>query len=174
MNRRRRPSHRPPALNTRETTPSERRLLFLVRPERPRAHGGPQIASKRQAKEGGDVVFQAPLCHERSEPAKDRTILTPDMFISKGHIYDGDSDYLDCKILPPNLLKQPPHVKNNNVYFYNLFSALKHTSDLDKLRNDGIKMAALSVSVGLYGRWYLVDTDLDGNVQNYTPGDTCF
>lgn len=52
-----------------------------MRPERPRAHGGPQIASKRQAKEGGDVVFQAPLCHERaSEPAKDRLLkLLPDV-----------------------------------------------------------------------------------------------
>ncbi|XP_037498254.1 uncharacterized protein LOC119371864 [Rhipicephalus sanguineus] len=96
------------------------------------------------------------------------------MFISKAHIYDGDSNYDDCKILPPNLLKQPPHVKNNNVYFYNLYSALKHISDLDKLRNEGIKTAALTVSVGLYGRWYLVDTDSQGNVRNYTPGDTCF
>ncbi|KAH8039637.1 hypothetical protein HPB51_008230 [Rhipicephalus microplus] len=53
---------------------------LLVRPERQRAHGGPQIASKRQAKEGGDVVFQAPLCHERSEPAKDRLLkLLPDV-----------------------------------------------------------------------------------------------
>ncbi|KAL1446562.1 hypothetical protein MTO96_044547, partial [Rhipicephalus appendiculatus] len=103
-----------------------------------------------------------------------RTVLTPDLFISKAHIYEGDSNYADCKILPPNLLKQPPQEKNYNVYFYNLYSALKHISDLDKLRNEGIKTAALSVSVGLYGRWYLVDADSDGNVRNYTPGDTCF
>ncbi|KAH8031198.1 hypothetical protein HPB51_013655 [Rhipicephalus microplus] len=82
MNRRRRPSRRPPALNTRETTPSERRLLFLVRP---RAHGGPQIASKRQAKDGGDVVFQAPL-------------LYPCVLFYKGWAGDEDGVCVDARI----------------------------------------------------------------------------
>ncbi|KAL1424496.1 hypothetical protein MTO96_020134 [Rhipicephalus appendiculatus] len=103
-----------------------------------------------------------------------RTILMPDMFISKAHIYEADSIYKDCKILPANLLKEPENLKDENVYFYTLYSALKHISDLDKLRNKGVKTVAFSVSVGLYGRWYHVNTDNDESVQNYEPGDSCF
>ncbi|XP_075560341.1 uncharacterized protein LOC142592659 [Dermacentor variabilis] len=98
----------------------------------------------------------------------------PDLFISKAHVYDGDSIYVDCKILPANLLRQPPNLKNNNVYFYNLFTALRHAGDLDKLRNKGVKTAALSISVGLYGRWYHVNSDSRNEVRDYAPGDACF
>nr|XP_054925006.1 uncharacterized protein LOC129384001 [Dermacentor andersoni] len=102
-----------------------------------------------------------------------RTVLMPDLFISKAHLYDRDSNFKDCKILPANLLKQPKNLQSNNVYFFNLFTALRHAGDLDKMRNKGVKTAALSVSVGLYGRWYYVDTDGSMQVQNYAAGDTC-
>nr|XP_054925009.1 uncharacterized protein LOC129384004 [Dermacentor andersoni] len=103
-----------------------------------------------------------------------RTVLMPDLFISKVHLSDKDSIFDDCRILPANILKQPPNIKGKNIYFFNLFTALKHASDLDKLRNEGVKTAALSVSVGLYGRWYYVGTEAQMALQNYAAGDPCY
>ncbi|XP_070397355.1 uncharacterized protein [Dermacentor albipictus] len=102
-----------------------------------------------------------------------RTVLMPDLFISKAHVYDKDRNFEDCRILPANILRRPQHLKSNNIYFFNLITAIRHAGDLDKMRNKGVKTAALSVSVGLYGRWYPVDTDSWRRVKNYAPGDAC-
>ncbi|XP_070397334.1 uncharacterized protein [Dermacentor albipictus] len=102
-----------------------------------------------------------------------RTVLMPDLFISKAHLYDLDSYDKECRILPENLLRQPEHLVFKNIYFFNLFTAIRHAGDLDKMRNKGVKTAALSVSVGLYGRWYYVHTDSWKRVKNYAPGDGC-
>ncbi|XP_070377144.1 uncharacterized protein [Dermacentor albipictus] len=106
-----------------------------------------------------------------------RTVLMPDLFISKAHLYDLDSYDKECRILPANLLRQPEHLLFKNIYFFNLFTAIRHAGDLDKMRNKGVKTAALSVSVGLYGRWYPVDTEAGEysrrRVKNYAPGDGC-
>ncbi|XP_065292033.1 uncharacterized protein [Dermacentor albipictus] len=102
-----------------------------------------------------------------------RTVLMPDLFISKAHLYDRDNDFKDCRILPPNLLRVPQDLKTKYVYYIHLFSAIRHAGDLDKMRNKGVKTAALSVSVGLYGRWYYVHTDSWKRVKNYAPGDGC-
>ncbi|XP_070397348.1 uncharacterized protein [Dermacentor albipictus] len=102
-----------------------------------------------------------------------RTVLMPDLFISKAHVYDKDSQFQDCRILPANLLRRPQHLKSKHIYFFNLFTAIRHAGELDKMRNKGVKTAALSVSVGLYGRWYPVDSDSWERVKNYAPGDGC-
>ncbi|XP_070397352.1 uncharacterized protein [Dermacentor albipictus] len=102
-----------------------------------------------------------------------RTVLMPDLFISKAHLYDPDSHFNACRILPPNLLRVPQDLKTKYVYYINLFTAIRHAGDLDKMRNKGVKTAALSVSVGLYGRWYYVHTDSWKRVKNYAPGDAC-
>lgn len=101
-----------------------------------------------------------------------RTIRMPDMYISKAHLYEDDSIYKECKILPPNLLKEPHDMTEHHVYFYDLYSALKHASDIDKLRDQGMKTTALSVSVGVYGRWYNVKGLKDED--KFSPGEGCF
>ncbi|KAH8031494.1 hypothetical protein HPB51_017767 [Rhipicephalus microplus] len=100
------------------------------------------------------------------------TIRMPDMYISKAHLYEDDSIYKECKILPPNLLKEPHDMTEHHVYFYDLYSALKHASDIDKFRDQGMKTTALSVSVGVYGRWYNVKGLKDED--KFSPGEGCF
>lgn len=103
-----------------------------------------------------------------------RTVLMPDLFISRAHLYDHDSNIENCKIMPANFLRAPPQLKTQNTYFFNMATAIKHIADLDKLRDAGVRHAALSLSVGLYGRWYSVDTDAGGRIINYDVGDMCF
>ncbi|XP_077495663.1 uncharacterized protein LOC144106695 isoform X2 [Amblyomma americanum] len=103
-----------------------------------------------------------------------RTVLMPDLFISRAHLYDQDSAFEYCKIMPANFLKPPPQPPDTTVYFFSMTSAIQHIADLDKLRGGGVQTASLSLSVGLYGRWYIVQTDGYERITQYHVGDVCF
>ncbi|XP_070397356.1 uncharacterized protein [Dermacentor albipictus] len=62
-----------------------------------------------------------------------RTVLMPDLFISKAHLYDLDSYDKECRILPANLLRQPEHLLFKNIYFFNL------------VRDAGVRSSAIEV-----------------------------
>lgn len=102
-----------------------------------------------------------------------RRVFTPDIYISKAHLAENDSKFNHCAILPATFL-EPPHTPDNeDVYFFSLVTALKHASDLDKLRNEGVGTTALYVSVGVYGRWYFDSADASGRVEEDTIGTPC-
>ncbi|KAH7975511.1 hypothetical protein HPB52_002339 [Rhipicephalus sanguineus] len=64
-----------------------------------------------------------------------RTIRMPDMFISKAHISEDDSQYEDCRILPPNLLKRPRHLKEFFAYFYTLGCDPMKNADVEESKD---------------------------------------
>ncbi|XP_065284805.1 uncharacterized protein [Dermacentor albipictus] len=113
--------------------------------------------------------------HDRV-PAKDassafRTILMPDLFISKAHLGDVDSNYDDCRVLPSTFLRGPKMENSQYVYPVSLNAALIRVKELRKLLPG--KKPALSVSVGLAGRWYSTRPDQRGAAKRYVLGQPC-
>ncbi|XP_077486312.1 uncharacterized protein LOC144097460 [Amblyomma americanum] len=102
-----------------------------------------------------------------------RNVMVPDIYISKAHFVENDSRFNACVIVPPTFLEPPDIEESKGVYFYSLVTALKHASDMDKLRHQGVGAAALYLSVGVYGRWYFDPTDPKGNVEADTVGTLC-
>ncbi|XP_065286042.1 uncharacterized protein [Dermacentor albipictus] len=105
-----------------------------------------------------------------------KSVITPDLYISKGHYAYHDIDHIlpRCRLLPATYL-QPPQLdgKEQEMYSFGLSSATKHVADLDKLRGQGVGVATLSVSVGLYGRWHFVDQDQGTDAESHRPGSLC-
>ncbi|KAL1416339.1 hypothetical protein MTO96_028062 [Rhipicephalus appendiculatus] len=99
----------------------------------------------------------------------------PDLFISIGHYAYHDINMADkCRLLPATFL-QPPLLDKSEQYKYTfgLESATKHVADLDKLRDKDVEAPALSVSVGLYGRWHFVDSKQGTKLEDHRPGSQC-
>ncbi|XP_065301972.2 uncharacterized protein [Dermacentor albipictus] len=97
-----------------------------------------------------------------------RTIYTPDMVISIGHFYSEDRKMGGCLIVPPTFLYVPP----NSTYYYSLTTAHEV---VQQLFDEGVR-TSLSVSVGMYGRWYkplYSDPDEVDRPGNYSLLQSC-
>ncbi|XP_077496216.1 uncharacterized protein LOC144107101 [Amblyomma americanum] len=105
--------------------------------------------------------------------AKFKSVLVPDIYISKAHLVENDSRFNDCVILPATFISAGGAAESNDVYFFNLVTALKHASDMNKLRHEGVGSAALFVSVGVYGRWYFDRIDNGNSSEGDTVGTPC-
>lgn len=99
-----------------------------------------------------------------------KTIHMPDLFISKAHQMDNDIHLKECLMLPTTILARPD-VENKNLYFYDLFTALKYVGNVHDLKPEHSEPPVLSVSVGLSGRWYFIGAEVD--VENNLVGQKC-